>query len=203
MKSKDELLKELEGLGIDASKPVRKTRSDAGQMRGTYKPRSDKGKKRGSYINTGNKYRNVFERMLRSHSTGDGEDNLVRDNNLIFPPNIDRRYVFIKTKEREYYTSTKKPMLLEQARWRWFMAEYKNNPAVWGTRIAKWYFIKETDIDLWTFTEWAWAYVYGINGAENRLTPTPIILSYDDYLVGKYNGHPKYNERGDITWTKS
>ena len=46
--------------------------------------------------------------------------------------------------------------------------------------------IKLSDLDYWTYQEWAWSYVYAIGGHENRLTDEPIILSYDKFLSGGY-----------------
>lgn len=203
MLTKEQLLKELAARGIDIDKPVRKTRADAGQPRGTYKPRSDKGKLRGSYINTAAKYKAVYERMLTSHQTsaGDGSDTLTRDANSIFPPNQDRYYRKIKGKDREYYANLVKPAHIEQARWRWLMAEYAESD-LWREHIANWYFIKPDEIDNWMYTEWAWAYVHRIGGDENRLRPDPIILSYDDYVAGHYNGRPEFDSKGDIIWKK-
>ena len=200
MKDKDELLKQLELLGIDPDKKVRKPRSDAGLPRGIYKPRSDKGKQRGSYINTAAKYKAVYDRMLNSHFTGEGADNLTRDKNDIFPPDITRYYKHFTGTDRDYVASTNKTAHLEQARWRWLMAEYNEDPAQWRAHIAKWYFIKEDEIDLWMYTEWAWAYVNHIGGLANRLIEEPLILSYQDYLAGKYNGYPEFDERGEIIW---
>lgn len=202
MKTKEELLQDLQDLGIDVTKKVRKPREDAGLPRGVYAPRSDKGKTRGSYINTAAKYRAVYEKMLKSHKTDeDGEDNLTRDRNDIFPPNMNRFYKLIKSKDREYYSSALKPAHLEQARWRWLMAEYAEDPEAWRDHISKWYFIKPDEIDLWMYTEWAWAYVHYIAGEENRLTEDKLILSYADYMAGEYGGHPKFDSRGEIIWT--
>ena len=204
MKTKEELLKELVKLGVDPSKRPRKPRSDAGGIRGVYKPRSDKGQPRGSYINTAAKYKAVYERMLTSHKSGsgDGADSITRDPNDIFPPNMDHYTRMVTSKDRVLYSNVLKPAHLEQARWRWLMAEYEADPDKWRAHIAKWYFIRESDIGLWMYTEWAWAYVNHIASAENRLTATPIVLSYDDYLGGRYNGYAQFDERGDIVWTK-
>lgn len=204
MRKKDELLRELEAMGINPTKPLRKPRSDIGKPRLSYKPRSDRGKARGSYINTAAKYKAVYERMLTSHQTdsGDGSDTLTRDANSIFPPNLNRYYKLIRSKDREYVSSAVKPAHLEQARWRWLMAEYAENPDQWRDHIVKWYFIKADEIELWMYTEWAWAYVHHIGGDENRLTTNPIVLSYEDYVNGCYNGRPEFDKRGEIIWKK-
>jgi hypothetical protein len=204
MSKKDELLKELAKYGVSTTKPVRKPRSDAGMPRGIYQTRNDKGKVRGSYINTAAKYKAVYDRMLKGHviDGGDGSDTITRDDNSIFPPSLNRFYKLIRSKDREYMTSAVKPAHLEQARWRWLMAEYAANPDQWRAHIASWYFIREDEIERWMYTEWAWAYVHYINGAYNRLVEHPLILSYDDYLSGNYNGHPKFDKRGEIIWTK-
>jgi len=203
-KSKTTLLAELEALGIPTDKPIRKPRSDIGGARQAYKERGDKGQVRGSYINTAAKYKAVYERMLNSHAdgTGDGADSLTRDKNDIFPPNMNRFYKLIKTKDREYRTSALKPAHLEQARWRWLMAEFAENPDKWRAHIAKWYFIREEEVGQWMYTEWAWAYVHHIQGDENRLVEKPIILNYYNYVMGRYNGHPEFDNRGDIIWKK-
>ena len=203
MKTKAELLRELKDLGVPVDKTLRKLRSDAGGVRGVYSPRSDKGKTRGSYINTAAKYKAIYEKMLVSHqTTEDGSDTLTRDKNEIFPPNINRFYKLIKSKDRTYYANAIKPAHLEQARWRWLMAEFEKSPERWRDHISKWYFIKPNEINMWMYTEWAWAYVHVVNGVENRLTPNPIVLSYDDYITGLYNGYPDFNERGEIKWKK-
>jgi hypothetical protein len=204
MKTKEELLEQLSKLGVDPSKKIRKPRSDAGQVRQEYKPRRDKGQPRSSYTNTSAKYKSIYEKMLASHSTGtgDGADTLTRDRNEIFPPQLNRFYRLFRGKDREYVSSVVKPAHLEQARWRWLMAEYAENPLQWAAHISKWYFIHEAEIESWTYSEWAWSYVYGIMGEENRLTSSPIMLSYDDYLSGKYNGYAQFDERGEIVWTK-
>jgi hypothetical protein len=202
LSKKEKLLKQLEDLGVDTKKPPRKPRADAGLPRGVYKPRNDKGKARGSYINTAAKYKAVYDKMLRGHSLNDGQgsDTVVRDANAIFPPNLTKFYKLVRKKDREYMTRAMKPAHLEQARWRWLMAEYADDPDKWREHISNWYFIQEDEIELWMYTEWAWAYVYRINGDENRLTQTPIVLSYKDYVAGKYNGRPTFDERGNIIW---
>lgn len=202
MTDKDELLKQLEKMGVDPSKKIRKPRADAGLSRTTYKPRSDRGKQRGSYINTPAKYKAVYERMLTAHATDDGRggDTLTRDNNGIFPPYLNRQYKLTRGKDRDYINSVVKAAHIEQARWRWLMAEYAENPDQWRDHISNWYFIKPQEIDLWMYTEWAWAYVYYIRGDENRLITDPKILSYDDYLAGKYNGRPKFDSKGELVW---
>lgn len=200
-KSKEDLLKELEAMGVPTDKPPRKPRSDRGEIRGIYKPRSDKGKVRGSYINTAAKYRAVYEKMLTSHQTEqDGYDTLNRDKNMIFPPNQNKFNKLIKGKDRTYYTKAVKPAHLEQARWRWFMAEYEENPEEWAKKISDWYFIQEDEISMWMYTEWAWAYVHVIGGDENRLCDNPIIMKYDDYVAGLYGGYPNFDARGEIVW---
>jgi len=202
MKTKEDLLKELEAMGVPTDKAPRKPRSDRGGVRGVYQPRSDKGQARESYINTAAKYKVIYERMLTSHkTTEDGGDTLTRDKNDIFPPNLDHFYKLIKSKDRVYYANAIKPAHLEQARWRWLMAEYEENPAQWEDHIAKWYFIKPSEISMWMYTEWAWAYVNEIRGIENRLTATPVILDYADYMAGLYNGYPNFDKRGDVIWT--
>ena len=205
MKSKEALLKELERMGIDTTKKVRKPRSDVGSMRGEYKPRSDKGKARSIYTNTAAKYRSIYEKMLNTHksSTQDGADTITRDHNDIFPPNINRRYRKYISKDREYTASIVIPAHLEQARWRWLMAEFQEDPDKWRDHISKWYFIKPDEIEMWMYTEWAWAYVFFIDGQENRLVEHPLILSYSDYLDGNYNGFPQFDEKGEIIWRKN
>ena len=205
MKTKEELLADLKKMGIKPDKAIRKPRSDAGDTRGIYKPRNDKGKQRGTYNNTAAKYKAVYDKMLSSHAvsgSGDGADTLTRDRNDIFPPNLNRYYRQMRSKDREYISSVIKPAHLEQARWRWLMAEYAENPTQWGAHISKWYFIKESEIGNWMYTEWAWAYVNHIGGEENRLTDNPITLVYYDYVMGRYNGHPEFDKRGDIIWKK-
>jgi len=204
MKTKKELLDQLAEFGVDPGKKIRKPRSDAGRSRSEYKPRSDKGQARSVYNNTAAKYKSIYEKMLTSHSTGagDGVDTLTRDGNEIFPPQLNRFYRTFYGKDRDYVASVVKPAHLEQARWRWLMAEYAENPLQWATHISRWYFIHEAEIENWTYSEWAWAYVHAIGGEPNRLIPNPIMLSYDDYLCGKYNGYAKFDERGEIVWTK-
>ena len=204
MKTKAELLKELKQMGVDPSKSVRKPRSDAGKPRGEYQPRSDKGKVRGSYVNTAAKFKAIYERMLTSHqsNTGDGSDTLTRDYNAIFPPNLNRFYKLTRGKDRDYINSVVKPAHIEQARWRWLMAEYAENPDQWRAHIAKWYFIHEDEIEQWTYSEWAWSYVHQIGGDENRLTDNPITLNYSDYVAGHYNGFAQFDDRGEIQWGK-
>jgi len=203
MPTKEELLQELAKLGVDTSKKIRKPRNDQGLPRGDYKPRSDKGKARGSYTSTAVKYKSVFEKMLASHkasNSGDGTDNLIRDSNMIFPPNLNKYVRKYSGKDRDYYYDTTKPSHLEQARWRWFMAEYAENPVNWRSVIADWYFIREDEVDTWTYFEWAWSYVNEIAGAENRLIDNPVILEYSKYIGGAYNGHPTFDNQGEIIW---
>jgi hypothetical protein len=208
VKTREELLREIADLGVNPKKPVRKRRADAGMPRASYKERSDKGQPRGSYINTAAKYKNIYERMLKGHaidSSDEGADTLTRDNNGIFPPNLNHFYKITRYKDREYVNSVLKPAHIEQARWRWMLAEENENPLTrkqWRERIAKWYFIKSEEIEQWTYTEWAWAYVNHIGGSENRLIANPVILSYDDYLSGQYNGRAQFDAKGEIIWTK-
>lgn len=206
MRPKEDLLKELKKLGVDPTKKVRKPRSDAGEVRGAYKERSDKGKQRGSYINTAAKYKVIYEKMLHSHSldTGDGADTLTRDNNDIFPPNQNRYFRLMRTKDREYMSSVVKPAHIEQARWRWLMAEYAEDPDKWQNYIVNLYFIDAKEITLWTYTEWAWAYVYHIGGRENKRIPLELQLKlwYGNYLKGMYNGLAQFDEKGEIKWTQ-
>ncbi len=203
MKTREQLIEEAKTL----AKKSRKPRSDAGQPRGEYKPRSDKGQPRGSYINTAAKYKAVYERMLTASvsSTEDGADSLTRDKNDIFPPNLNRFYRKYVGKDREYKASIVKPAHIEQARWRWLMAEYAENPEQWRNHIANWYFIDEQEIELWTYTEWAWAYVNHIAGQENRLVPLELKLKlwYNNYTQGLYGGLAQFDERGEIKWDHS
>ena len=207
MKTKEEMLEELQALGVDpvTGKPPRKARSDAGASRAEYKPRNDIGKSRSVYTRTAAKYKAIYEKMLTNQlvdGTEEGADNLTRDKNSIFPPNLIKISKLIKLADREYITNAIKPAHLEQARWRWLMAEFATDPDKWRDHISKWYFIKPDEIESWTYTEWAWAYVYHISGEENRLTAHPLVLSYEDYVKGLYNGHPDFDKRGDIIWPK-
>lgn len=204
MKSKEELLKELEQLGVDPTKKIRKPRSDAGEKRGVYLPRVDRGKPRSAYTKTAAKYKEIYTRMLtaKQSSVEDGADTLTRDANDIFPPNTTRYYKLYQGKDREYVSSVAKPAHIEQARWRWLMAEFEQDPDRWRKHIANLYFIDEDEIELWTYSEWAWAYVHHISGQENRLTDNPVTLYYNSYLDGDYSGLAVFDERGEIVWAK-
>lgn len=199
---KDKLLAELEELGVHPS--GRKVRADKGQSRNNYKrsgaPRSDLGQSRETYTKTAAYHKKIFNTFLRGHTNPDGTgDNLMRDPNGIFPPNVTNYFKVTISRGMMYKTSTKRRNHPELLRWQWWMAEYKENSSEWVNRICKWYFIKPEDIELWTYTEWAWAYVKAISSRDNRATPTPIILSYNDYLDGVY-GMPKFDDKGETIW---
>lgn len=212
-KSKEELLEELKKLGISES--GRKKRTDAGKPREHYnrsdKPREDKGKPRVTYNKTALYYKNMFTSFIEVHSTQSG-DSLSRDENLIFPPEITNYYKLCAPPGRmPYRASVRRPNHPESLRWRWWFAELEeatdrsrwSNTAtcktVWAKRICDWYFIKPIDLEAWTYDEWSWAYYTQIAGHENRMVLDKIILSYDDYLAGKYT-MPTLDEEANIIW---
>ena len=208
MSNKDDLLKELKELGVHGS--GRKKRSDAGKPRNQYirktdQPRADAGKSRPKYDKTPAFYRNTFHRFLNHHTTEDG-DNLTRDNNGIYPPHITHYYKLIRPLNAPAYrSSVKRPAHPQKLHWQWWISAYQqekdpDEKAKWARRISQWYFIKPSEIDLWTYDEWAWAYHTQINGDYNRPPVVKsFILSYDDYVDGKYT-LPTLNEEGEIVW---
>jgi hypothetical protein len=166
--------------------------------------------------------------FIRVHKNSDGTgDNLTRDANMIFPPNVTSFYKQVRVKESTYldkrtgtmqqkqaYTyssSRKRPNHPEELRWRWWFRElqesyrpYVGTPTdkqVWVNRICKWYFIKEEDLRDWTYQEWAWAYVNAVRGHPNRGPDNEIILSYDAFLRGDYT-IPNFDIDGNIIWPK-
>lgn len=205
-KSKAELLAELEELGVH--KDGRKVRTDKGSSRQPYArtnlSRADKGVPRDDYTVTPKVHQRIFTTFLSAHLTPDGMgDNLTRDINGIFPPNVTSYYKIVKRADgTTYMSSTKRRNHPEQLRWNWWMAEYEADPEGWAKRITDWYSIQEHEISMWTYNEWAWAYVDAIGGHPNHHSnPNRIILSYEHYLNGFY-GYPKYDEKGDLIWTK-
>ena len=224
MKSKEDLLKELQELGVHPT--GRKVRADKGAnhdyVRTQTTPRADKGKTRLKYSKESPKYvKKLFFELLRKNTDAElGEgDNFIRDNNMIFPPNVTQYYKKITVKPHtrvdkrtgslmqqegySYRTSRKKNSHPEELRWRWYMAEYKQaknkeDELIWQKRICEWYFILPDDIDIWTYQEWAWSYVKHIGGIYNR-TDNPIILLYDSYVIGNY-GIPNWTLDGEIIW---
>lgn len=202
MTNRDELLKELKELGVHES--GRKVRADKGQSRGDYKrsgiPRADAGQARESYVRSAAYHNKIFNTFLRAHLAPDGNgDNLMRDVNGIFPPNITNYFKMTASRGIHYKSSIKRRNHPELLRWQWWMAEFDESPDQWRDRISKWYFIKPDEITSWTYTEWAWAYVTAISSHNNRGIPEPIILSYEDYLDGRY-GMPTFDEKGDTIW---
>lgn len=113
MNDKEALLQELEALGIHRS--GRKVRSDKGKehpyVRKTKLPRLDKGLKRVKYDTTSAAYhKKVFVTFLRSNTDmerGEG-DNLIRDINLIFPPQTTNYYKKVVVKDHTYRSSQKR-----------------------------------------------------------------------------------------------
>jgi len=206
MKTKAELLAELEELGVN--KAGRKVRDDKGQPRGSYTrssaPRRDKGKPRTNYSKTAAYHKASFASFIQANVNESG-DLLTRDYNEIFPPYITKYYKLITTKAgKTYKASVKRNNHPEALRWRWWFTEWSEaydprEKDIWQRRMCNWYFIKPEDLSVWTYNEWAWAYHNQINGHINRLTEDKIILSYDDYMNGKY-GVPQYDKAGDIIW---
>jgi len=200
----DELEEELKKQGI--GKTGRKLRSDAGQLRGKYqrsdKPRADAGKPRTDYNKTPIHHKNIFTTFIAAHTNENG-DELGRDSNLIFPPQVTNYYRLISVAGRlPYYTSVKRGIHPEAMRWRWWFAEFEaaTDKTLWTKRICDWYFIKPEDLGAWTFDEWSWAYYTQIGGHQNRV-PERIILSYEEFLKGKYT-MPTLDAEGDIIWLR-
>jgi len=212
MKTKEELLQELEELGI--GKTGRKLRTDKGQSRESYtrssQPRADKGQQRGNYVKSAAYHKNIFASFIIAHTNESG-DLLTRDSNEIFPPQITSYYKLIITKSgQQYRSSVKRANHPEQLRWRWWFMEWTEAKdagikAMWTRRICDWYFIKADDLDLWTYEEWAWAYYTQLDGQFNRLVEGRMartILSYTDSMAGNY-GVPNRDKDGDIIWSKT
>lgn len=215
LSDKTALLEELESLGIRAD--GRKIRNDKGKTRSSYirhtsAPRADAGQKREKYNSKSADYnRKVFEQFLRSHTSLDSGDDLVRDDNMIFPPNINSYYKSVKTKTGySYRSSVKRANHPEYLRWKWYFAEYENAPTKelkekWKNHICKWYFIKPRHIDLWTYDEWAWCYYRDIAGAynyrEDTLGHCTIYLDYDKFVKGQY-GQIEFDNEGEIIWKR-
>jgi len=210
MKTKDELLQELEALGI--GKTGRKLRTDKSQSRGSYtrssQARADKGQSRANYVKTAAHYKQAFASFILAHTTETG-DLLTRDSNEIFPPQITNYYKLITTKTGlSYRSSVKRINHPELLRWRWWFMEWADavNTAtkdMWTTRICDWYFIKPEDLEVWTYEEWSWAYYTQIGGRYNRLIELRmgrIILSYESSMNGEY-GIPERDKNGDIIWS--
>lgn len=204
-KTKEELLEELKKLGINEA--GRKIRSDAGKPRGKYnrtnKLRADVGVSRLEYKKTPIYYKNEFIAFVASHTKENG-DELGRDLNLIFPPQVTNYYKLIAPPGRiPYYSSVRRAIHPEAMRWRWWFAELAaaSDKQLWQKRICDWYFIKPEDLEAWTFDEWSWAYYTQIGGHNNR-RPDRIILSYDTYLKGEY-GRPTLDEEANIIWPTS
>ena len=202
-KTKDELIATLKELGIGET--GRKIRTDAGKQREHYvrtdKPREDKGKIRVNYNKTALYYVNMFTSFIKVHSRENG-DELSRDDNLIFPPEITNYYKLCTPPGRmPYRASVRRPNHPESLRWRWWFAELNEavDKTVWTKRICDWYFIKPEDLEAWTYDEWSWAYYTQIAGHQNRMVPDKIILSYEDYLSGKYT-MPTLDEEANIIW---
>lgn len=205
-KSKDDLLKELKELGVHPS--GRKVRADVGgsheRLVIASKPRKDKGKSRGSYTKTAAYHRRIFNTYVEAHITEFG-DNLTRDVNEIFPPNVDSYYKLITTKDGQTYrSSVKRRNHPEYLRWQWWMAELAEAKTLeeklkWENLITKWYFIRQEDLLFWTYYEWSFAYFKKINGQPNRYVADRVILNYDEFLYGFY-GTPKYDNKGDLIY---
>lgn len=211
MKDKDDLLKELKDLGIHET--GRKVRTDVGQphfyIRTTNTPRTDKGIPRQNYNSEGPAYhKKILELFIRLHTDqelGLGDD-LTRDENLLFPPNMTNFYKKIKTKKYEYSSSQRRENHPEELRWNWYMAEY--NYAIddiakklWLDRICIWYFIIPEDIDLWTYKEWSWAYVTQVGGHQIRTPKCEFKLLYTEYAKGTY-GKIKYDDQGNVIFNR-
>ena len=176
---KEDLLKQVSELGYDPS-TGRKRRSDIGKPRHNVKPRSDKGVTRDKYVtDTASYNKGLFQRTLVAARNPDGDgDSLIRDANMIFPPNITNFYKEVKVtnpnKETySYRSSVRRANHPEEQRWSWWFKELReaNSNAAkqrWVDKICKWYFIRPEDIDLWTYGEWAWCYFNVIAGHFNR-----------------------------------
>lgn len=202
-KTREELLEELKQRGINEN--GRKMRADKGKTRERYtrtdKPREDKGKPRVTYNKTALYYKNMFTSFIEVHSTQSG-DSLSRDENLIFPPEITNYYKLCAPPGRmPYRASVRRPNHPESLRWRWWFTELEeaSDKTLWTKRICDWYFIKPIDLEAWTYDEWSWAYYTQIAGHENRMVLDKIILSYDDYLAGKYT-KPTLDDEANIIW---
>lgn len=205
-KSKEQLLDELEELGY--TRTGRKRRSDIGKSRDytpSSKPRADKGRKREIYNKTAAHYRRVFTTFITAHTTETG-DNLSRDANDIFAPQVTHYFKEVAGRnDSSYRSSVKRANHPEELRWRWWMQEYREadeaSQPVWTLRLCNHYFIKPEDIMDWTYREWAWAYYNEISGHPNRFVSNPKIISYDDYLSSSY-GYPPLDNEGEIVWPK-
>lgn len=213
-KSKDELLKELQALGVRSD--GRKIRSDKGKSRPKYNrlhtpPRSDKGFSRPHYSKEGPRYHErIFTQFITAHvdPTGFG-DNLTRDTNMIFPPHITSYYKLItRVDGTTYRSSVRRRNHPEELRWNWFMAEYRHNPKDWEELVCNWYFITKEDLryGMWTYNEWAWSYVNAISGHPNRVqdgveSHMVVTLLYDAFAEGAY-GQIQYDDNGLVDWSK-
>ncbi len=101
----------------------------------------------------------------------------------------------------------KRPHHPEKLRWDWFMKEYNTvdnskDAQHWANRICDFYFISYDDFfeGLWTYNEWAWAYVNTLLGHNNRIAGRQV-LSYDKFLAGEY-GLPSFDIDGNVIWPK-
>lgn len=212
MKTKDQLLKELAELGVHPS--GRKIRTDVGKShnytktKNPSKPRAarkDAGQVRNTYTKTASYHKRIFTSYIAAHTDGESNDDLIRDFNEIFPPNVNSRYKLIVSKNGHQYRSpVKRRNHPEALRWAWWFAEWQEadtleSKIAWETRISNWYFIRVVDMPMWTYPEWAWAYVKAIGGNPNRDQASPIILHYDDFVAGIY-GIPTYDDKGDLMW---
>lgn len=209
MKVKEALLPEYKD-DLNNQEPlvkVRKGRSDKGQSRPNYtpsaQPRADKGKLRGPAPRTAALLNRIFNTFLLKHTNLSGGDDLMRDDNGIFPPEITHYYKRIKNKDGIFYkVAVKRANPPEYLRWQWYMQMAKEKPET-IPMVANHYFLKEEELFEWTYNEWAWAYYHEIRGMENRMIKHPIILQYNYFLQEFYNGFPNYNDKGDIDWSST
>lgn len=162
------LLKQLQQLGVHAS--GRKVRSDTGKSHAacpTRRPRSDKGQKRENYTVSPAVLQRIFNSALagtairneRGEVVGEGA---TRDENGVFDLRVSAKWKSVtRANGQSYKYRLNKSHHLEQLRWEWlsslddksmFIKHYHLDP-------------DEAEQGVWTFSEWAVAYMDTCGGA--------------------------------------
>lgn len=177
------LLKERYGQHADG----RKVRSDTGKshtLATTRKPRSDKGQKRGECKKTSQYYYRLFQAALSGSAIRNevGEvvgEGATRDENGIFDLQITKRWKQVtRANGQSYKYRQNKKILLEEHRWNWLKKLHEEQPSD-ASMFIRHYHILPDEVDMWTFSEWAIAYMDESDGG-CVLLPSYKIHYYDN-----------------------
>ena len=200
--TKEELLLLIEEqYGVQQS--GRKVRSDKGKSHvmttNSRQQRSDKGQQH-NYTVTAASLKQKFDLALQATALRNelGEvvgEGATRDANGIFDVRVTKKWRKVTTKDRgSYMTKASMSKPLELFRWNWLRQEAIESGS--KARFCKFYHIDPNEFDMWTFTEWAIAYMDTCGG--HVMSPHTVIRYLDDNNeVINYKNTYKLFEKGE------